>query len=60
MTNPPEFFQALNAVQPELQLQLTSLITDLETQGYNGMTDEHLVLYTAPFDQNTPVGSKQG
>lgn len=42
--NPPEFFQTLNAIQPELQLQLTSLITDLETRGYNGMTDEHLVL----------------
>lgn len=41
---PPEFFQTLNTVQPELQLQLTNLITDLETQGYNGMTDEHLVL----------------
>ena len=40
----PEFFQTLHTVQPGLQLQLATLIADLENRGYNGMTDEHLVL----------------
>lgn len=41
---PLEFFQTLNAIQPDLQQQLITLIADLETGGYTGMTDEHLVL----------------
>ncbi|RPE12498.1 AraC family transcriptional regulator [Chitinophaga lutea] len=43
-TTRPEFFQALNAVTPELQLQLSRLLGALDNQGYNRtMTDEYLV-----------------
>jgi AraC family transcriptional regulator len=43
--NPPiEFFQTLNPVTPELQLQLAAFITFLETHPYNGdATDEQLI-----------------
>jgi AraC family transcriptional regulator len=39
-----EFFQTLNNIEPEFQLQLSSLITHLDTQDYdNNSTDEYLV-----------------
>jgi len=41
----PEFFQTLNAIEPEVQFQLARLISDLETHGYNGGTEEHLVFF---------------
>lgn len=41
----PEFFQTLNAIEPEVQFKLTTLISDLETDGYNGGTEEHLVFF---------------
>lgn len=37
-----EFFQTLQVITPELQLQLTDLIAYLEVNGYSGMTDECL------------------
>jgi AraC-type DNA-binding domain-containing proteins len=41
---PPEFFQTLYDITPELQLQLSSLISSLESSGYsNAMVDEHIV-----------------
>lgn len=40
----PAFFQTLNYITPELQLQLKSLISALECDGFHGMTDEKLVL----------------
>jgi AraC family transcriptional regulator len=40
----PEFFQTLNNIDTPLHQQLTGLIDDLETQGYDDwMVDEHLV-----------------
>jgi AraC family transcriptional regulator len=41
----PEFFQTLNAIEPEVQFQLAKLISDLETHGYNGGTEEYLVFF---------------
>ncbi|NQX56968.1 helix-turn-helix transcriptional regulator [Pedobacter panaciterrae] len=41
----PEFFQTLNAIEPEVQFQLARLISDLETHGYNGGAEEHLVFF---------------
>ncbi|AOM76376.1 helix-turn-helix domain-containing protein [Pedobacter steynii] len=39
-----EFFQTLNHITPELQLQLSGLLATLDQQGYNEtMMDEHLV-----------------
>lgn len=40
----PEFFQTLNYITPELQLQLTTLFFALENDGFHAMTDEKLVL----------------
>lgn len=40
----PEFFQTLNYIGPELQLQLSRMVASLETNGYNNWeADEHLV-----------------
>lgn len=40
----PEFFQTLQSITPELQLQLSSLLLTLSKQGYDANTsDEHLV-----------------
>jgi len=40
----PEFFQTLRSIGPELQMQMTQLITALDRNGYdNCMVDEHLV-----------------
>ncbi|MCF3108069.1 hypothetical protein LL912_04690 [Niabella sp. CC-SYL272] len=40
----PEFFQALNAMTPELQDRLSALLGTLERVGYDAaMTDEHLI-----------------
>lgn len=39
----PEFFQTLNYITPELQLQLMTLISALENNGFHAMTDEKLV-----------------
>lgn len=40
----PEFFQTLQHISPELQQQLTSLLSALANQGYHpNMADEHLV-----------------
>ncbi|WP_293312374.1 helix-turn-helix domain-containing protein [Pedobacter sp. UBA5917] len=38
----PEFFQTLNDIDPELQLQLVALISHLEDNGYDGGAEEHL------------------
>ena len=39
-----EFFQTLHHITPKLQVQLSGLITALDSQGYNSaMMDEHLV-----------------
>lgn len=41
---PLEFFQTLNPIEPELQLQLSNLISSLDKEGYNSaMVDEQLV-----------------
>lgn len=43
-TGMPEFFQTLNPIDAQLNRQLTGLMTDLETYGYNDWrVDEHLV-----------------
>jgi AraC-like DNA-binding protein len=39
----PEFFQTINIIEPELQLQLAKLISDLETSGYHAGSEEYLV-----------------
>ncbi|MBO9675405.1 MAG: helix-turn-helix transcriptional regulator [Sphingobacteriaceae bacterium] len=39
----PEFFQTLNNIGPELQLQLLTLISGLENKGYDEGTEEQLV-----------------
>lgn len=40
----PEFFQTLQQINPELQLQLNILLSNLALQGYQSdMADEHLV-----------------
>ena len=41
--NTLEFFQNLNNVDPELQSQLSGLITTLDSEGYNTLMDERLV-----------------
>jgi len=41
----PEFFQTLNAIEPEVQLQLATLISDLEIHGYNEGIEEQLVFF---------------
>ena len=39
-----EFFQTLHNIEPELQGQLSSLVADLDAQGYDSsLTDEYLV-----------------
>ena len=43
-TQSPEFFQTLNHITPELQLQLSGLLTALDQEGYEeNMMDEYLV-----------------
>ncbi|TKC06658.1 helix-turn-helix transcriptional regulator [Pedobacter polaris] len=39
----PEFFQTLKYITPDLQLQLTTLISALENDDFHAMTDEKLV-----------------
>ncbi|MDB5131005.1 MAG: AraC family transcriptional regulator [Mucilaginibacter sp.] len=40
----PEFFQTLNDIDPNLQIQLHNLISSLNSQGYDSwIVDEHLV-----------------
>ncbi|HWW42477.1 AraC family transcriptional regulator [Pedobacter sp.] len=41
----PEFFQTLNAIEPQLQFELTKLISDLEESGYSAGTEEYLVFF---------------
>lgn len=38
----PEFFQTLNGIDPELQLQLAKLISGLENNGYDDCAEEQL------------------
>ena len=39
----PDFFQTLNYITPELQVQLTALTQTLQKDGFDAMTDEKLV-----------------
>jgi AraC family transcriptional regulator len=56
----PEFFQTLHHITPELQIQLSSLITALDSQGYNSaMMNEHLVFLLYHLIQTYKSESKQ-
>lgn len=57
---PLEFFQTLNTINPQLQLQLTGLIQSLDTNGYNAtMVDERLVFILQNLLQNHKAEIRQ-
>lgn len=56
----PEFFQTLNAITPELQFQLSNLVTALNNQGYHStMVDEYLVFLLQHLIQTHKLELKQ-